>query len=116
MKFDEKFKEYFPKLYTGHQKMMSDISNIGYVSLDDYKQDLVEVNEELEQVELTINYYKDRRRVLNDWKHMIEVKIGKYNEEVVCGNCKFFNQRNMYCSKCKSGVVAEASCDDFEWR
>lgn len=114
MAWNSKFKEKFHQLYNTHEKMMSDISNVGYVDWEDYKDDVDEIDAELKQIEFTINYYKDRRRILNEWKKMIEVRVGEHNGEVVCANCRFF--RNNYCSNCNSGVVAEASCDDFKWR
>lgn len=107
------FQKCFPVLYRTHEKRFSEISKIGYVSLEDYKQDILDIENEIKEINLTIEYYKDRRKILNDWKQSIEVKIGKWNELNNCSNCKFCN--NLYCSKFDFKVTPEATCDEFEW-
>ena len=116
MSWNEQLKKKFNQLHNTHERMMSDISKVEYVGWEDYKEDLDEIDYELEQIEFTINYFKDRRRILNEWKRSIQIRVGEHNGEVVCANCKFFSLKTGWCSKCKSGVVGEASCDDFEWK
>ena len=107
-------RRWFPSLYRTREKRFSEISEIGYISLEDYKQDILDINNELKEIELTIDYFKDRRRILNEWKHSIEIKISKWNELDICSNCKYCN--NLYCSKFDFKVVGDATCEDFEWK
>ncbi len=113
--FEKFFRICFPNLYRSHEKRFSEISKIGYVKLDDYKQDILDIDNELKEIDLTIEYYKDRRKVLNDWKHFVEVKIDKWNELNNCSNCKFCNKRVLYCNKFGFRVMPEATCEEFEW-
>lgn len=112
--FDKFFRRFFPSVYRTHEKRLSEISKIGYVTLEDYKQDIIDINNELKEIDLTIEYFKDRRIVLTDWKRSIEVKMDKWNELDICSNCKYCN--NLYCSKFNFQVVGEATCDEFDWR
>ena len=51
------FQKCFPRLYRTHEKRFSEISKIGYVSLDDYKQDILDIDNEIKEINLTIEYY-----------------------------------------------------------
>lgn len=104
----------FPSVYREHNRKLSDISKVGYVRLEDYKEDIKCIDEELEAIKVTMDYYSDRRKVLEEWKHTVEVKIGKWNESNTCRYCLYCN--NLYCSKFGMSVDGEATCDSFEWR
>lgn len=104
----------FPSVYRRHNKRLSDISKVGYVTLEDYKQDIMDIDLELREIKVTMDYYKDRRLLLEEWKHNVEVKINKWNEENTCSFCKYCN--NLYCSRFGMVVDGGATCDDFEWK
>ena len=82
--------------------------------MEEYKQDILDIDNEIKEINLTIDYYKARRKVLVDWKKIIEIEIGKWDELNNCRNCRFCN--NLYCSKFDFKVYPEATCDDFEWK
>ena len=115
MGFFSRFVQFiFPSVYREHNRRLSDISKVGYVRLEDYKRDIECIDEELEAIKVTMDYYRDRRKVLLEWKHSVEVKIGKWNESNTCCFCKYCN--NSVCSKFGMSVNGDATCDDFEWR
>ena len=103
-----------PSVYRKHNKRLSDISKMGYVTLEDYKQDIRDIDLELKEINVTLEYYRDRRVLLEEWRHIVEVKIGKWNEESTCSYCKYCN--NLYCSRFDMVVDGGATCECFDWK
>lgn len=110
----DKVRGLFPRKSVKYGKRLGDISGVDYVKLEDYKQDILDIDNELREIELTIDYFKDRRKILNVWKHSIEVKIDKWNELNICENCKYCH--NLYCNKFDFKVDGEATCEEFLWK
>lgn len=103
------FREFLGKFFN----RVKVIGKYNYISISDYKEDLEAINHELGLVDDTIRYYEVRRSVLDDWKHLVEVKIAKYGERDVCCNCKFYSKG--VCGRFDSSVNDDATCESFEW-
>ena len=114
MSLKDFIEEHFPHAYYSYITLFHDISKIEYVDLEDYKLELLNVNSELKDIERTIKYFEERHKVLTNWKNTLENKLGRWNNEDTCYNCKYYNKQ--YCKKFKFNVESDATCHDFEWR
>jgi hypothetical protein len=101
-------------MYREYNHFVGDVSKVSYISLEDYKKEIEDIDRELKEIKVTLDYYSDRRKMLEEWKHIVEVKINKWNEDNTCSFCKYCN--NLYCSKFNMSVDGGATCSDFEWR
>lgn len=88
-------------------------SNFEYIYIDDYRVELDNVNSEILDVENTIAYYVNRKKILEDWKHTLEINIARWDDKDICKNCRFYTK--LYCTKFKSSVSEDANCSSFEW-
>ena len=87
-----------------------------YVTLEDCKKELKSIDEELSDLEETVKYYNARRKSLLDWRHELEVHIGKLGEADICCNCKFYSDTiKLYCNLYACSVNEDATCSSFEW-
>ena len=93
--------------------LFNNISEFDYVNIDDHKRELVDVESEIVEVENTIRYYINRKKILEDWKRELEISILKWDDEDICRNCRYYN--HLYCSKFQSTVNEDATCSSFEW-
>lgn len=103
----------FFKRLINNNGLFSKVSDFKYINIYDYEKELENVNSELLDVENTIDYYINRKKILNEWKHRLEITIAKWDEEDNCRNCKFYTK--LYCNKFESTVSPDATCDSFEW-
>ena len=110
----EFFRKYFPRVYYEYETFFNNVSNLDYVDLEDYHDELNRVKLEIKDVERTINYFKDRHKVLTEWQLVLEERLGSWNSEDTCFNCKHYHQP--YCQKHKMNTVSDATCDDFVWK
>ena len=107
--FKEFLSKYFPSLYSS----FNTLNSIDYKSVEAYRDDLDEINDELVLINDTIEYYSFRRKQLTSWKNNIERKIGE-DESSNCCNCNFYDNR--VCSKFRCTVEPDATCHSFEWK
>lgn len=102
------------KLFLTKLKSKLRLSSVEYITIESYKDEIKKVNNEIDSINYTIKYYKNRRESLSDYKHSLELEINKFDELNICSNCRYYHQE--YCEKFKSSVVFDASCKDFEWK
>ena len=89
---------------------------VPYASIEFYKEEIRRIDGEIKQIDKTIKFYESKKRVLQDWKDEVKVKIKKQDEEDSCKNCSFYKYTENFCLKHDSHVNKEAYCTDFEWR